>query len=48
VLKQGVIADQQWYMKQGLVKKAADIDKLVDDSYVEYALKALGEYKKPE
>lgn len=46
VLKGGVIADQQWYMKQGLVKEAADIDKLIDNSYVENALKLLGEYKK--
>lgn len=47
VLKKGVIADQEWYMKQGLVKTRADVDKIIDDSYVEYALKVLGEYKKP-
>lgn len=45
VLKEGVIADQQWYMKQGLVKQEANIDKLIDNSYVEYALKILKEYK---
>jgi sulfonate transport system substrate-binding protein len=48
VLKQGVISDQEWYMKQGLVKSQANIDNLVDDSYVKYALQVLGEYKKPE
>lgn len=46
VLKSGVIADQNWYMKQGLVKTAANVDTLVDNSYVEKALKTLGEYKK--
>ena len=46
VLKAGVIADQKWYMKQGLVKTEANVDTLIDNSYVEKALKALGEYKK--
>lgn len=48
VLKQGVINDQKWYMQKGLVKKEADINKLIDNSYVENALKVLGEYKKGE
>jgi len=48
VLKQGVIQDMKWYMKQGLVKQEADVEKMVDDSYVQYALGVLGEYKKPE
>jgi NitT/TauT family transport system substrate-binding protein len=46
VLRQGVINDQKWYMQNGLVKKEADVDKLIDNSYVENALKILGEYKK--
>ncbi|MGE5677632.1 MAG: ABC transporter substrate-binding protein, partial [Pseudomonadota bacterium] len=46
VLSEGVIADQKWYMKQGLVKNEVDINKLIDNSYVESALKVLGEYKK--
>lgn len=45
VLKQGVINDQKWYMKSGLVKKEADVNKLIDNSYVENALKQIGEYK---
>lgn len=48
VLREGVIEDQKWYMKKGLVKKEADIDKLIDNSYVEYALSVLGEYKDPK
>lgn len=48
VLKQGVINDQQWYIQNGLVKKEADIDKLIDNSYVENALKILNEYTKGE
>lgn len=47
VLKQGVINDQKWYMEQGLVKNEADIEKLIDNSYVENALKILKEYSKP-
>jgi len=48
VLRQGVINDQKWYMENGLVKNEADIDKLIDDSYVEHALKILKEYDKGE
>ena len=45
VLREGVIADQQWYMKQGLVKKEANVDKMIDTSYVKEALKVIKEYK---
>lgn len=45
VLKQGVINDQKWYMQSGLVKKEADVNKLIDNSYVENAIKQIGEYK---
>jgi sulfonate transport system substrate-binding protein len=44
VLRDGVTSDQQWYMKQGLVKKQVNIDKLIDNSYVKNALKVLKEY----
>jgi sulfonate transport system substrate-binding protein len=46
VLKQGVINDQKWYMQSGLVKKEADINNLIDNSYVDNALKLLQEYTK--
>lgn len=46
VLKDGVASDQEWYIKQGLVKERADLSKLVDNSYVENALKVLGKYNK--
>jgi sulfonate transport system substrate-binding protein len=45
VLKDGVISDQKWYMKQGLVKKEANVDNLIDNSYVIEALKVLNQYK---
>lgn len=48
VLKQGVINDQKWYMQNGLVKKEADVDKLIDNSYVDNALKVLDKYTKGE
>jgi len=47
VLKQGVLNDLNWYMSKGMVKKAPDVNKFVDDSYVENALKVLGPYKSP-
>jgi len=46
VIEKRVIADQKFYMKQGLVKNAMDVNKLIDNSYVENALKVLGKYKK--
>lgn len=46
VLKAGVIEDQKFYMSHGLVKTEADVDNIVDDSYVQEALKVLGEYNK--
>lgn len=46
VLKDGVTQDQEWYMNAGLVKTKANVDKLVDNSYIQKALKTLGEYKK--
>lgn len=42
--KDGVIHDQQWYMDKGLVKTATDINKLIDTSYVNYAVEKLGQY----
>ncbi len=46
VLKEGVINDQKFYIQNGLVKSEADIDKLIDNSYVENAIKVLKEYPK--
>lgn len=46
VIKQGVVQDLQFYMKHGLVKKKADVNKLVDDSFVQKALEKIGNYKK--
>ena len=35
-----------WYVKHGDLKESIDIAKLVDQSYVNYALKKLGPYQK--
>lgn len=48
VLKKGVINDLKWYMEKGLVKETPDINKFVDNTYVENALKILGKYKAPQ
>ncbi|UOF89548.1 ABC transporter substrate-binding protein [Fodinisporobacter ferrooxydans] len=47
VPKEGVISDQNWYVQQGMVKKKANIDTLVDTSYIDNAIKKIGMYKKP-
>lgn len=41
---ESIIDQQEWYHKQGLVPRKAEIDKLVDESYVKYALDQLGVY----
>lgn len=48
VLKEGIISDQKWYMQKGLVKIEANVDQLVDTSYIEYAVAKLGKYQKPQ
>ena len=47
VVKTGVVSDQDWYAAQGLVKKKVDVDKMIDNSFVQFALKAIGKYQKP-
>ena len=36
---------QEWYVKQGLVPKKVDIDEVVDDRFMKYALEQLGPHK---
>lgn len=48
ILKDCVTNDMKWYVKNGSVKKEVDMDKMIDNSFVEYALKVLGEYKPPK
>lgn len=40
-----MIEEQQWYLSQGLIKQIIPMEKVVDNSYVDYAIKQLGEYK---
>ena len=35
-------ADQDWFMKLGLQKERADLSKVVDYEYVDYAVSRLG------
>lgn len=37
--------DARWYYEHGYVKKMPNVDEIVDLSYVEYAIKQLGEYR---
>ena len=43
--KSGVEHDQKWYMDKGLVKTAADVNKLIDTEYVDYAINKIGKYQ---
>jgi NitT/TauT family transport system substrate-binding protein len=36
---------QDWYLRNGFIKKTVPIDRLVDTSFDEQAVKQLGEYK---
>jgi len=40
--KESLREQQDWYVKQGSVPKKADIDEIVDDRYVKYAVEQLG------
>ena len=36
---------QQFFLKHGEVKRAVPLEKLVDDRFVDHAVKVLGRYK---
>src|SRR6266540_85898 len=38
-------AAQDWLAEKGLVKEKADLDKAIDNGFVDYAVKVLGEYQ---
>lgn len=42
---QGLKDDARWFVEHGYVKTAPDIDRIVDESYVEHAVKVLGAYQ---
>jgi NitT/TauT family transport system substrate-binding protein len=46
VNKQSLADDYAFYKEQDLIKANVDLDQLVDNSFVEAALKAMGPYKK--
>ncbi|MEE8449105.1 MAG: ABC transporter substrate-binding protein [Thermodesulfobacteriota bacterium] len=37
--------EQEWYLEQGLITSKVPLDKVVDHSFVEYAIKVLGRYR---
>jgi NitT/TauT family transport system substrate-binding protein len=39
-------ADAQFFLKEGMIKRPPDLDRLVDNSFVQYALQQLGEYRR--
>ena len=42
VNRDGIAYDQEWYFQRGQVKKKVNIDKLVDESFLQYALSRIG------
>lgn len=44
VSKESLREQQDWYAKQGTVPKKVDIDEIVDEQYVKYAVQQLGVY----
>ena len=44
--KESLLNDIVWYNQKGYIKKIPDINKIIDNSYVEKALKVIGRYKK--
>ena len=44
--KQSLANDINWYKEHGYINTVPDIDRVVDHSYVENALKEIGEYRK--
>lgn len=46
--KESLLNDIIWYKEHGYIEKVPDIDKIIDHSYVEKALKVIGMYKRDE
>jgi len=44
--KKGIQMDLDWYKQRNLLKKDLTVNDVLDDSYVEFALKVLGPYQK--
>jgi len=42
---EGMKADMQWFLSKGFLKEQVDLAKVVDNSFVEQAVKELGRYK---
>lgn len=47
VFKETLAEDQTWFLRLGLQREPVDIDQLVDNQFVEYALAQLGPYQGP-
>ena len=45
ISKESLRDQQDWYVKQGLVPKKVDIDEVVDERFMKYALEQLGPHK---
>ncbi len=45
ILKESLGTQQEWFYKNGFVPKKVEIESVIDDGYVKYALEQLGPYK---
>jgi len=41
---QSISADQDWYFSKNLMQQKVDVNQVVDNQYIEYALQRLGKY----
>jgi NitT/TauT family transport system substrate-binding protein len=41
----GMVNDAEWFLKEGRMKEAVDMNKVVNTTYIDAAVKKLGEYK---
>ncbi|MBI2848680.1 MAG: ABC transporter substrate-binding protein [Chloroflexi bacterium] len=44
--KKSLAAQVDWYLEQGLITEKVNVDKVVDNTYLDYAISKLGKYKK--
>jgi len=43
--KESIAEDQAWFLRLGIQREAVDIDRLVDNQFVDYALAQLGRFQ---
>jgi len=45
--KESLAEDQRWFLRLGLQRDPVDVDQLLDNQFVDYALEQLGRHQAP-